>query len=121
MNIELHNIDAVTTVVSVDGPHVSVVLGDSGRGHVNIVLALSDGTSFCFPDPAGRAWPQTCVLPPGDYRCTVVVAIHGHGRFARACDSGIVIGDVLVATAAGLMEEGTDTDVGARSFVLRVR
>ena len=121
MNIALHNIDPYTGVIAVEGPHVPVVLGDSGRGHVTIVLALSDGTSFSFPDPSGRPWPQTTVLPAGDYACNVVIATHGHGLFERCCDSGVIVADRLVMTAEGRMDEGAEADVGIRSFVLRVR
>jgi hypothetical protein len=120
MKITPHNVDPASGVIAIDGPHVPVVLGDSGSAHVNIVLALSDGRSFGFPDTAGRPWPQTTTLPPGDYACTVVVAAHGHGSFGRGYDCGVVIGDKLVATAEGAIPDGDDSDIGLRSFILRV-
>lgn len=119
MKIQLHNIDpaGVATVV---GPHVNVILSDSGQAHVSLTLAISDGTNFSFPDTAGRHWPQTTMLPPGDHACTVVVAALGHGGFGRSYDCGVVIGDRLVATAEGAIPTEADSDLGLGSFILRV-
>lgn len=120
MKITRHNVDPASGAIAIDGPHVPVVLGDSGSAHVNLVLALSDGRTLAFPDPAGRSWPQTVTLPPGDHACTVVIAAHGHGRFGRGYDSGVVVGDKLVATADGTIAHGAEPDLGSCSFILRV-
>ncbi|HEX6707786.1 MAG TPA: hypothetical protein VF169_23785 [Albitalea sp.] len=120
MRIVLHNIDPADGAVAIPGPHVPVVLCDAGEAQVTVVLALSNGMQFCFPDPAGRAWPQTVVLPPGEHACSVLVAAVQQGRFGRRYDSGVVIAGKLVAAAEGEIAAGDDADIARCAFTLRV-
>jgi len=120
MRIVSHNIDPADGVVAIAGPHVQVVLCDAGEAQVTVALVLSNGMQFCFPDPAGRGWPQAAVLPPGDHACSVWVAAVQQGRFGRRDDSGVVIGGKLVAAAEGEIPAGDDADIARCAFTLRV-
>ena len=64
MEIKLQNLDD-DRVLQVGGPRVEVVLDDAGQANVTITLSIDDGTHFHFP---GDPWPQSTLLPPGDYQ-----------------------------------------------------
>ena len=119
MNLKLTK-SVVKGVCIVAGPQVPFVLGDTGQANVMINVALSDGTHFHFPDGSGTQTSGATVLPPGDYDCAVMVAAFSHGAFGSSYNSSLTVGGKKVATAAGTLPAGVDSEDDIQSFVLRV-
>lgn len=111
----------VKGICSITGPQVAVVLADTGQANVMINVALSDGTHFHFPDGSGAQASLATVLPPGDYDCAIMVAAFGHGAFGSTYNATVSFGGKKVASAAGSLAAGVDSEDTIDSFLLRVR